>query len=79
MNTPSLECSLFPKRRIGEYDLQNKSVCHRPFKIGQSVRVCTDKMIDHQCREKATRNMYSNYYQMKAYCQSNSNEAKKYM
>ena len=41
---------------------------YRPFKNGQFVRVCTKKMIDHQCRKNRAKNVNSNYNQMKAYC-----------
>ena len=46
--------------------IPEKTSCYRPFKNGPFVRVCTEKMMDHQYRENGARNMYSNYNQMRA-------------
>ena len=54
-----------------------KTACYRPFKSGHSVRVCTEKVMDHQYRENGARNMCSNYNQMRAYVECSPNQLKK--
>ena len=39
----------------------------RPFKNGHFVRVCTEKMKDHQYKENGAKNICSNHNQMRAY------------
>ena len=41
---------------ICEHNSLKKSACYRPFKNGHSVRVRTEKMINHQNRENGERN-----------------------
>ena len=36
------------------------------LKNGHFIRVCTERMMDHQCGENGERNIYSNYNQMRA-------------
>ena len=56
--------------------IPEKNNCMLPtFKNGHFVRVCMEKMMDHQYRENGARNVYSNYNQMRAYvecCRSQS-------
>ena len=55
-----------------------KIACYRPFKNGHFVRVCTEKMMDHQYGENGARNIYSNYNQMRAYVERSPSQSKKY-
>ena len=57
--------------------MRKKSAYYRPFKNGQFVRVCTEKMIDHLYRENGARNIYSNYIQMKTYFECYPSQSKK--
>ena len=41
---------------------------------GHFVRDCIEKMIDHQYKENGTRNIYSNYNQMRAYVECFPNQ-----
>ena len=56
---------------------EKKTACYRPFRNGHFVRVCMEKMIDHQYKENGTRNVYSNYNQMRAYVECSPNQFKK--
>ena len=56
---------------------ENKTACYRPLKNRHFVRVCTEKMMDHQYRENGARNIYSNYNQMRAYAECSPNQSKK--
>ena len=51
---------------ICEHNSLKKSACYRPFKNGHSVRVRTEKMINHQNRENGERKIYSNQNQTEA-------------
>ena len=51
-----------------------KTASYRPFKNGHFVRVCTEKMRDHQYRKNGARNTYSNYNQMRAYVKCSPNQ-----
>ena len=51
---------------------EKKTACYRLF-----VRVCTEKMMDYQYRVNGTRNIYSNYNQMRAYVECSPNQSKK--
>ena len=51
-------------------------VC-RPFKNWHFVRICTERMTDHQYGENGARNIYSNYNQMRAYVECSPNQSKK--
>ena len=54
-----------------------KTACYRPLKNRHFVRVCMEKVMDHQYRENGARNIYSNYNQMKAYVECSPNQSKK--
>ena len=62
---------------ICEYNSWKNTVCCRPFKNGHFVRVCMEKMMDHQHRANGARNIYSNYNHMRAYVERSPNELKK--
>ena len=54
-----------------------KTACYRPLKNRHFIRVCTEKMMDHQYRENGARNIYSNYNQMRAYVECSPSQSKK--
>ena len=62
---------------ISEYKSWKKTACYRPLKNRHFVRVCMEKMVDHQYRENGARNTYSNHNQMRAYVECFSNQPKK--
>ena len=41
------------------------------------IRVCMERMMDHQYRENGARNIHSNYNQMRAYVKCSPNQFKK--
>ena len=49
---------------ICEYNSWTKTACYRSLKNWHFVKVCTEKMMDHQYRENGERNIYSNYNQI---------------
>ena len=53
-----------------------KTACYRPLKNRHFIRVCTERMMDHQYGENGGRNMYSNYNQMRAYVKCSPNQSK---
>ena len=57
--------------------IPEKIACYRPFKNRHFVRVCTEKMIDHQYRENCTRDIYLHYNQMRAYVECSPNQFQK--
>ena len=63
---------------ICEYNSWKKTACYRPLKNRHFVRVCMEKMIDHQYRENSARNIYSNYNQMRVYVECSLNQSKKF-
>ena len=46
---------------------EKKTSCYRPFKNGHFVRVCTEKIVDHQFGKNGARNICPNYNHMRAY------------
>ena len=55
-----------------------KTACYRRFKKWHFVRVCMQKMMDHQYRENGARNIHSNHIQMRAYVECSPNQSKSY-
>ena len=43
-----------------------------------NLKVCTERMINHQIGENGARNIYSNYNQTRAYVECSPNQPKKY-
>ena len=41
------------------------------------VRVCKEKMVDHQYRKNGVRNIYSNFNEMRAYVECSPDQSKK--
>ena len=56
--------------------LEKETACYRPFKNQHFVRVCKEKMMDYQYRGNGTRNINSNYNQMRAYVECSQNQSK---
>ena len=54
-----------------------KTACYRPLKNGHFIRVCTERMMDHQYGGNGARNVYPNYNQMRAYVECPPNQQKK--
>ena len=54
---------------------EKKPACYRPFKNGHFVRVCMEKIMDHQYKENGERNMLSNYDQMRAYVECSPSQS----
>ena len=72
------------EHQVGTYFYENDrstptpgvaSTCLRSFRL--YVRVCTEKMMDHQYRENGARNVYSNHNQMRAYAECSLDQSKK--
>ena len=59
-----------------EYNSWKKTACYRPLKNRHFVRVCTENMMDHQYRENGSRNIFSDYNQMRAYVECSPNQSK---
>ena len=62
---------------ICEYNSWKKIACYRPLKDRHFARVCTEKTMDHWCRENGARNIYSNYNHMRPYVECSPNQSKK--
>ena len=83
----SLTCYFDEKRILEHFHLsscqyvstipEKKTACYRPLKNRHFVRVCMEKMIDHQHRENDAINIYSIYNQMRAYVECSPNQSKK--
>ena len=58
--------------------IPEKTACYQPLKNRHFVRVCTEKMMDHQYRENGAKNIYSNHNQMRAYVVCPKNQSKKF-
>ena len=56
--------------------IHEKTACYRPFGNGHFVRVCREKMMDHQYRENGERNVYSNYSRIRAYVECSPDQSK---
>ena len=59
--------------------MKKKTACYRPFKNRHFVRVCTEKMMEHQCKvsRKDVRNTCSKYSQVKAYVDCSPDQSRK--
>ena len=60
MLTRNTSSNCFPELlSVGEYNLRKKSARYQPFKDGQFVRVCIEKMIEQQYWDNGTRDIYA--------------------
>ena len=57
--------------------IAEKAARYRPLKNRHFVRVCAEKIMDHQYRVNGARNIYLNYNQMRAYVECSHNQSKK--
>ena len=58
--------------------IPEKIAGYRPLKNRHFVRVCTEKMMDHEYREKGARNIYPSYNQIRAYVECSPNQSNNY-
>ena len=54
--------------------IPEKAACYRPSKNVHFVRVCTEKMMDHQYKENGAKNIYPSYNQMGDYVECSSDQ-----
>ena len=57
---------------------EKKTAGYRPFRNGHFVRVCTEKMMNHQYKGIGAINIYSNYNQIRAYVECSPDQSKNY-
>ena len=76
--TRNISSNFFPSVLVNMWEqFLKKTAYNRPVKSWHFIRVCTEKRMDHQHRENGTRNIYSNYNQMRAYVECFPNQSKK--
>ena len=76
--TRNISSNFFPWVLVNMWvQFLKKTACYRCFKNLHFIRVCTERMVDHQYGENGARNIYSNNNQMRAYVECSPNQSKK--